>query len=803
MKNTKWLFPLLIIPFLSGCNTNPVEDDPITPDPEINFVNLNKVESATNLNLPFITQNDLEIAVEWNNKLSLLIKDTKINDSIKEEDALIRLINDQELKVLDYIEKDNVKAYKIDVNYSDMNKDIVIKNGENSHSINLISYFKQVLSPEKAATDFEKDSFKSLLDNILNFASKATGDSSIAEEISTDYIADNSENYFHSGFNWVQRDNVTYSNTWGSAIEWLAPKYDVINNRLTYEFAIEGVKDLKVYSNEEIKTNIISKDGKMHYTFVMEDGLLGHSSLEHYFYVKQGDELKSTANYSTLRGIGRNHYDADLGDKAKALNSAYYSLEKAATWFLNRNDITRRILDNSFDNGIVTFEYDYFNYEPKVVNPSKGGNYWWSYVYVNGETYDANTNEEQIRDNYTVSYADNKYTVTLKGGTIDGIRCSSNASLKIVVEEDTILESELYRNWGDKNDNVSASIINDSGNIEIVGTKTLTAKGGIISANDLNISGGVTVKALKNRRGSDSDGASGVVANNVNVTDGATLIASGTSNIVMDRSAGVKVNGNLNVNNASLKTSGFANGILLQDKTQAGNEEQKVIFDGESNVEIQGNNYGILSEKCAKELMFNNGNIIVKGNVGTDYCNLTVDAGNVTVESLDGVTIKDSKPVSIKTISSSAEVGTLNLINNSTNQTEYVARVHEMNVDGSIIHMSTKNSSHLLVLAGDGAELILKQSDLFMYSTNFANGIMSNESNTKVTVTSTARIFMENVTIPFATWNPTNPLTIDIQAKAFVEIRNYKFIPASWEADNKVVVNVEREEDYALINKIS
>ena len=779
-------------------------EDPIKPSPiredkkwcDLLFIKLNandkikvNVSLSDTLSVVFSFDDNRE-----NIKPTLEVKiDDKISKSnafLKDNSTYFMAFNDLKLEDLD--KTFTAKAYLGDELVGEIN-------------MSVLTYINAILNDiDNFALDiYSKMALETLLVSSINYAGikqKSMGiseDLLVSKNLTSEQRAllynSSSDNFYNKGFNFVERDNLTTEGQSAEDFSWINGEIDFVNNALVYKFSVKSgqYNSLKARVSFEddsydVQVNKIdTTDDKDNYYVSISNitPLQYHEDVKVEIY---GDStlISQKATYSFLRGLG--HADNFASAIEKEQSNALYSLAKASIWWNYKNDIVYTKLPAVNDNGIITFDLFKYSFDDARFLLNKQFSTFGSYVYMGNAVCDSNNNELE-GDNFSIKYENNEYVITLNGAEIDGILLSGAANVKIIVNADSIISSTLYRNWNDKNNNLSASIINDSGNVTITSNNDakLTLNGNILINGDLTIDGSVITNVNLKKDINASKAIVGVdVKGSVNIKNQAALYVNNVN--LVSNSVGLNAEKDVTIDNGILLVNNFDTALYL---TNINEEETKQTFTslGNSIITLKGASYGFNSHDYNREINILGGNVEMEGNTGINFANVSVGDAELKVVANNGYTIQASKPVTFKTTSGDYEKGKITLINNTTyNQwydVNYVLRVIDMHINGGTLKLegTTKNG---IIYTEKDAKLVFENCDVFITSTNDGNGIRAQEGNETITIENTAQIKITGSDIPIGCWNGSSPVKLYIRGNFVVD--SYRGTIGEW--DDKTII---------------
>jgi len=255
------------------------------------------------------------------------------------------------------------------------------------------------------------------------------------------------------------------------------------------------------------------------------------------------------------------------------------------------------------------------------------------------------------------------------------------------------------------------------------------------------------------------------------------------------QASGIDCQGNFNIQNSSLNTKDFNEGLFL-----SGELDQKIDFLGNSNVSFIGNGYGINSTKGNKELNFAQGNIYIEGNTGINYCNVTVNEAILKVVANNGYVIERHEGLKqvFTTKSGQYTKGEVYLINKTPyNQwwdVNYTLCVDELNVNGGTLHLEG-NSVNGVIYTVKGSKFNLANCDMFIVNNSFGHGINAGSFNEELTIAKTARLFVEHCDIAIGCWLTSSEIDSVIKVYIYGDfaVNNYKARVGEWDTHCDVI----------------
>ena len=758
----------------SSTSTSIIKED----EYEFNFNN-DKI-----ISLPAIKENQLSIN-------ALLSNVVAINFTYNTEENIKVKINFKEKNYL-------LKTNKVDngyqfvfgeIDYLDMDKNINITILNNEKEVlrkefNFKNYLLTIKDYQQNDLNYDNKkfvSYQTMISSFINFINNYrlmhSSNNLIDLTEGENKLLFNSlkENIYH--VDWGKRDNLTIYGDEKEGFNWLNAEEN--DNSLKFNFTLDNeYKSLKakiIINNEEEIIEPIKQENQ--YYFVTRK----LSPLEYSYNISctiynEDTLISKYAEFSLNRAIAK--VDIVGSDNEKLYSNSLYSYAKASAWY-NEKNVVYSYLPPVNDNGLYTCEIDEYVYDDSRLLVNKSLSTFGTYLYINGVALDSN-NTSFTSNEFDASYEDNKFKVVLKGGSIDGILVKENTPLEIIVEEDTLINGTLYRDWNDKNNKFSSSILVE-GELNIVSKNNskLTINGNIYTKklylNEANIEINSFVK---------NDGI--VTLETLDINNSYLTIK---NNLLENNNAGIKVNGNLKINNSNVIINNYDDGLYLN-----GEIEQTLIIDGEAKINIVAKSNGINSNIGNKDVFFNSGNTYIEGNTGINYCNVNVDNAYLKVVANNGYTIAhhDNLKQTFKTISEDYTLGEIHLVNNTPYNKwwddNYTLCVEELLLNGGTLYLEG-NSINGVIYTVNKTKMELKNCDVYIKNNNFGHGINAQSSDEELMIYNTSRLVIEHVDIAIGCWisesEETKPIYVTIQGDFAVD--TYKGAIGEWDDKTKII----------------
>lgn len=710
---------------------------------ELIRINLQESNISYSLSIGSLIKVNIYLESQTNIKPSILVNYDDLNYENKE-----------------YIVKDHL--YQLSFDFDNLisinqNINISIKDDENviqSFTINIQSYLSSLLSLTQGQTGYDYNrfvSFQSTLTSYIAYIGRLQNYHNITEDNALNLLTQeqintlfnsNSQNLYHS--DWGNRDNLTIEGSL-EGFNWIFSYLkDYSSPKLEYTFTYSGdINNLssKVFINDVeeqidiVDTQQTNSEGVKIYSLTTRSLAPQEYAYNVKVIVTNGVETIS-AGYSLTRALAKIDIDGNRNNSEKDLSNALYSLGKSLLWY---SEVSPKydFLPPINDNGIYTLTLGEYTYDDARLLVSSAYNSFGHYVYCNYSVCYSSEGATLVeQDTHKIEYlGENNYRVTLLGGTIDGIMANNGANVEIVIQKDTIINGALYRSWNDKNSATAGSIINDGGTISISSENDakLIINGNIMAYGDL-------------------------IFNSSNIEINST-----------------------NPNRA---------GIYLNGVVNEGVSNQKLIVNGDSNINIKSVNYGINSTSVNRELMFNDGNVSIEANNGINYCNLTLDKAEVTITSKHGYTIQESAPFTLKTISGDYETGILNLINKTVyNQywdAYYTLKATTIDCNGGTINIEGTCKTGV-VQASANALFNFKNCDVHVTSLNEGNGFGIDQENVVITIDVTSMVYTYDCFLPIGCWIQNRDTSVKLYIQGYFGAVNNSFAVSTCDDTTNIV----------------
>lgn len=738
--------------------------------------------------------------------------------------------------VTDYVEKgENIVFSYENVPFSDISKPVIAtlkaKNGlgeiervsDYSHSAE--RYLRDLLQIEQTAFDgseYQYLTMRSFAVNALNFGAKLQTFNGATENLITaDYdgslVFSHDDNVYKTS-RWGERDNPFDSATSDTdGFTWVSGFLPVIDDdgvKLKFSFTVtDGLfsdlnarlffagKTYKVIPEEVLATGTSTT-----YSVISEPlGITDFSSkLGVQIYdgdIRIGKRALCCVNQSIAWVVDRS---GTATNAEKDMLRALYGFGKASSLFAYSEDNVYSEFKAIYDDeGKKKYVANLFDYSAEYTSTQTGLNiFGHEPSLIIGQSVikssEVSSTPYQTTE-YTVSYADNAFNVTLNGGQIDGGLVALYTSMNITVSADTSVSGSVFRDTFDYWNKKGCAIGTTVGSLSISGNAKLFVDGGITTGSTLTVSNAKITVTVSHA------GHDGVTANGrLDITDNAELAVNYTG-VKPSTATSVVAIGDVKIDGAKLSTDKFNHGVYLN-----GEETQKFTVTGESIVDIKAIDRGLYgSEKTYNRVAeFINGQISVKAGVGVDYFDLTLTEAELLVTATMGKGIGHTRPCKITTDSGDVDKGSLTVINQAPFNAYYdkTATVHvsEMNVNGGKLNFSTNCRDTIIELVQNGVynfantDVILGNSSIDLTDANSNNfGINAGVGGITINVDVSAWLIIKNTVMPIWCYNGATACTVTLNGRLIVD--GYRSEIWSW-MDNNVQISGSAEVEYR--NKI-
>ncbi len=741
------------------------------------------------------------------------------------------IVNDD--KITTYTEDDESIIFTYDVDYNEIAQDITATlmatnaSGAEEQIGTCVkspeAYLRQVLSSDKTTselTDIEFISAKAVASNALNLAAKLQVLNSVAaEDVIKNYDTTNVfayDNIYQQ--KWTERDNPYQEGTFNlEGFNWVSGIAPIVTDgvKLNFTFTVtEGAfTDLnaRIYFGGQtyvvIPTLVETVGGNSTYTFTSNNVGVSSFSSKMGVNVYDGDVLLSKrALVSVNQAIDWVYVQGSTTAQQKDVMTALYSFGEAAA--INAcaklEDMSKfpAVFD---DDGNPRYKIAVLDYTASLYTGETDYNVWGheSSVYVGGKAYEKSALSQPVSDeSYEISYesSTNTFNVNLLGGTIDGVM-ALYSNLNLTVSNDTVLNGALNRSVDEFNANKACTITATSGSVTIAGAKTLTLNAGIVADGDLSITD-TKITVAENKEKNEGLFALGkLTLNNADIT----LTYNGLNK---STASSVAAKGDISITDTKLTASGYNYGIYLNGDVVENVSSQKFVLNGDSNVNVVANVVGIGSHGVNRALDLKSGKITVKGEKGIDFCNITLAEADLKVVATYGKGLGQSLPAEITTTSGDYLKGSIDIENQSTEDFWGVdvtaVSVSKMAINGGKIKMSAQSSKGILYAVTD-AQITLANCDLDIVGVGYdlsaakdGSAINAESGGLNMSIAVSARVFIENCSIPVGCWNAEKPAVLTINGD--MAVTNFRAYISTWGDATSITTGSNEIRYYNQIN---
>ncbi len=466
-----------------------------------------------------------------------------------------------------------------------------------------------------------------------------------------------------------------------------------------------------------------------------------------------GKVISGIADYSVNRAAAKADLSEDAGEKALA--KALYSLGKTAAWVASLPEIVYEMQPAAVNGyGSCSFSFSEYAYSFSFTGSALSFDASSAALYVGGAIV-GDGNAQVSNEYFEASKNGNDFTVTLKGGSIDGIAPANNqpfGTLTIVVAGDSAIENVMIPMWGVTAER--ASIISP-GALVIRGEAgaALTVKGSI-RAESLTVEGAsVDVETFSSSTGVDagaltlSGGALNVRYVGVSSTDASGIVAAGDLSL-----------------HGKLSVEGFDSGIYL-----TGDGAQRLEVGAGGALYIAASSYGITGSApetggtpVNRQFLFTGGESYIRAGSGVKYADISVGDAVLTVIADSGYTVEGedaSRPVSFRTTSGSQTVGKVTLVNHAYNpwwDVNYTLKARTIDLNGGNVYVFGMCKDGVIV-PGQGGSMTVRNCDLTVENgqnleESYGRGVNAGNGDECITVENSAKVVFKNCDAAISCW---------------------------------------------------
>lgn len=691
---------------------------------------------------------------------------------------------------------DNIFSYPL--SYAELADTFTVRAQEKTRSFSPLALLEKFID---AAPEFtgEQSQLDGIADqraaiSILNYAALCGADVSLDGEDAALVYDSLGANIYHSDFG--ARDNLSLGGTADAGFVWGG--VPVLTNEngacLTYTFSVPadaqyGALTATALIGGRTYGCAVKEIGKTETerTFSFTAGPfapLDFADTVAVYVESDGKIISGTAGYSVNRAIAKS--DLSANEEERTLAKALYSLGKTAAWVAYREDISYE-LQPAVGNGYGYFafsvsEYEYsFSFTDNAVSFDNSS----SALYIGG-TIVGGTNAQVSNERFDAQKSGNDFTVTLKGGSIDGIAPANNqtfGTITLIVQEDTVIENIMIPMWGVTAER--ASVIAPC-NLVIRGETgvTLTIKGNI-RAKDLTVEGvSVNVEMLSS--------STGVYADALTVVNGELNV--GYAGNVPSDASGIVAAGDVLLG-GKLSVEGFSNGLWL-----SGDGNQRVEVAENGNLYIVAKTYGITGSApeiggapVNRQLTFGGGESYIRAGSGIRYADISVGDATLTVIADSGYTVESedpSRPVAFATTSGSEKAGKVTLVNNFYNEwwdVNYTLKADRIELNGGNVYIFGMCKNGVVELY-TGGRMTVRNCDLTVESgqdlaKSYGRGINGGNGDEVITVENSAKVVFKNCDAAISCWGKAETAVsyAKLVNRGLIILDGYKLSLEPWE----------------------
>lgn len=667
-----------------------------------------------------------------------------------ETDEIVSVLNINGAEISASDNQDGKNTFEYPLEYSALGVEIYVETGRSSFEFSPISYLTD-LTVSAGGQTLSQKALTSFSVSVLNAARAFGANVELTRELSALVYESIGNNLYHS--DWGKRDNISEEDAADKAKGFVwegLPAIETENGTLLkYFFSVNAGEYLNPRAKitvgngepyEVVAEKTEDKDGRIFYS--VETDVVSPIDFDKpvSFEIFDGNnKISSKAVYSVNRAVAK----ADLSDSETARDTAkaLYSLAKSAMWYLNRETVTYSYLPPVNGAGryeLVIGEYSYNDGRMSVAQQvfvSSG-----SSLYMAG-TVTSDGVKENLGSGFTVTKVGEKFTVTLGGASVDGIRATDKAlkSVNILLKGTSNVNNILLSAFGDDTPAASIKTLSD---LTISGNKgaVLNVYGNIYVKGTLTVEN-VTVNVY------GCSNVSAVACGKLNVLHGGALNTEST--FAESTAAGIYADGDINID-GSLSSKGYNDGVFL-----GGNSSQRLTVTN-GNLYIAAKAYGITGNSTAaaktnRKLTFNGGESYVRAGSGVRYGDISVGDALLTVIADVGYTVEAENPVTIRTTSGDFRRGSLTLVNNAYNawwDVNYTVKVSNLLLDGGNVYIFGMCKDGV-VHAETGAVISVNNCDLTVENGQnikevHGRGLNLNSGDEKVEIANSAKVIFRN-----------------------------------------------------------
>jgi len=664
------------------------------------------------------------------------------------------------------------------------------------------SYFETLLT--KTATDlnmteFEYLTLKSYVVSVLNFSAKLQILNGQTENLADATLTDTDKSKLlsydnvYSADKWPQRDNHYTTGedatgfTWGSDV---GLEYDG-GYKLKFRFTVNSgtFNDLSARIYFAGQTYAVTPELESstattttYKVLTSAFGITDFSSNVGVQIYNADQKISRRAEYSVNKAIAFERDRTTPTEDRRAYIESLFVLAKSSTIFAYASDnMQTEFLSVYDDEGALRYFVQLFDYaNQKFMGEdihSVGFHRPTVQVGNTVYTYEADTDEivsGVTTADYTVKYdkSSNTFNLTLNGGEYSGI-ISYYSNLKLTVNGNSTVLGSFYKD-GDGFDNMAKPCtIGAEGALEITGISKLSVLGSGLDSTTLTVTGNVTVDIKTNKISHDGIRAEG----DISITGGATLSATYVGQT--DSTAnGLYVTGNVTVDGASLSTYNYKTALMLDGTVEEGVSNQTLYSKGDTTINLVGKETGVTSKTVNRLLNLDDGEILVTGETGITYMDITLNKADLKVVADYGKAIGYADtwggvyvPTSITTTSGDYKVGSITVENYSPSIWGKVCSAvysDSMQIDGGTLKFASSGET-VFEPVKDGVynysncNVYFEGLNVDLTNAEFTNyGINADVGGVKININVSARLFIKNVVIAAKCYGETAcTITVD------------------------------------------